>query len=108
MKRLLIIPAVLTLAGCAAIQKVNEGVAVIADADARLRDKCAYLNDGVTIAEAFVGVVPAATNIVRAGSRLAAAYCGGGPVTDFASAMAAMERIIVSVRPLETEAARKR
>lgn len=105
MKRLLIIPALLAVAGCA---KINAAVEVAASADARLRDKCAYLESGVTIAEAFIGVIPSATNIVRNGARLATAYCSGRPVTDFASAMEAMERIIVAVRPLATNAAQKR
>jgi hypothetical protein len=105
MKALLIIPAIVIVAGCA---KINAAVEVAASADARLRDKCAYLNDGVTIAEAFLGVVPSATNIVRTGAKLATDFCTGRPVTDFASAMAAMERIIVAVRPLATKAAQNR
>ena len=93
--------AAFTLAGCAQLQLATDAAV---SADARLRDKCAYLNDGVAIARLFVGVVPSASGIVEKGAALAATYCSGRPITDLSSAMAAMERIIVAVRPLASQA----
>lgn len=98
MKKVVLISAVaLTLGGC---QTINTGVAAIASADARLRDKCNYLNSGVAIAQLAVGFVPKAQRYVDQGTALADAYCTGAPITDLASAMAAMERVIVAIRPV--------
>lgn len=77
--------------------KIESG---IAQADLKLRDKCAYLISGVQIAQIASAFIPNAAPIVAQGSALIDAYCGAKPITDLPSAMAAMERVIVSVRPL--------
>ncbi len=98
MKNLVLISAVaLTLGGC---QTINTGVAAIASADIRLRDKCAYLASGVELAQLAVSFVPKAQKYVDQGTALAAAYCSGAPITDLSSALAAMERVIVAIRPV--------
>lgn len=79
------------LAGC---------ITTVANADTRLRDKCAYLQSGVALAQIAAGFVPAAGPIVTNGSALIDAYCSGRPIMDAASAMDAMERIIVAIRPI--------
>jgi hypothetical protein len=78
----------------------------VATLDAKLRDKCAYLQSGVGIARVATTLYPPAVQIVEQGSALIDAYCGSRPISDVASAMEAMERIIVAVRPIASKIAR--
>ena len=99
MKNLLLASAgALTLAAC---QTLPSGVV---NADAKLRDKCAYLRSGVTIAQIAVAFYPSAKTLVDNGKILIDTYCSGRPVTDVASALDAMESVIVAIRPVAAAA----
>lgn len=100
MKTIRFIAAGMLMLVIAACQTINPG---LASADAQLRDKCAYLISGVGIARLAATFAPQAAPVVEQGALLIDAYCGSKPVTDVASAMAAMERIIVAVRPLAAQ-----
>jgi hypothetical protein len=86
----------LLLSGLTACQTVSQ----VATLDQKLRDKCAYLQSGVSLARVAVLLTPGAAPLVEQGSDLIDAYCGAKPVTDAKSAMDAMERVIVAVRPI--------
>jgi hypothetical protein len=97
MKLIRLLAAGLVLAVLTACNVTTTQVATL---DQRLRDKCAYLQSGVSLARVAVLLTPTAAPLVEQGSDLIDAYCGSRPITDPASAMEAMERIIVAVRPI--------
>ena len=86
----------LALGGCQTIAPTTPSAGI----DGKLLDKCAYLQSGVAIAQIASAFIPAAGPIVADGSRLIDAYCTGKPITDVASALDTMERLIVAVRPI--------
>lgn len=98
MKKLVLIAfTALALGGC---QTIATPTTPSAGIDGKLLDKCAYLQSGVAIAQLASAFIPAAAPIVSDGSRLIDAYCTGKPITDVASALDTMERLIVAVRPI--------
>jgi hypothetical protein len=100
MKLIRLLAAGLVLAVLTACQSTSQFNTQVASIDQKLRDKCAYLQSGVSLARVAVLLTPAASPLVEQGSDLIDAYCGAKPVTDAKSAMDAMERVIVAVRPI--------
>ncbi len=93
------------LAGCKT-SGTSAGASIggaIVTADAKLRDKCAYLQDGVRIAQLGVAILyPGASTIVADGAALIDANCTGAPITDAATALDRMQKVIEAVRPIAT------
>lgn len=97
MKKLLLVPVLaIGLGGCITDSQ-------IASTDARLRDKCAYLQSGAAIARLAAGFIPSAQAIVYAAADLSDDYCTGKPISNLSAAMSQMEKVIVAVRPIAAQ-----
>lgn len=83
----------LLLGGCAANK-------VVADTDAKVRDKCDYLRSGMFFVESAVNLFGSQnyTDLARRGSAALRVYCGVQPITNVIQAMSEMEKIIVAAR----------
>ncbi len=95
---ILALPLALSLGGC-----MTAADSKVASVDAKLRDKCAYLQSGVAIARIAASFAPKASTLVERGSALIDAYCTGEPIRNVESAMRNMENVIVAIRPIANQ-----